>query len=579
LRLRADSATAYRFSAVATLAAAVAGITMLAGLVRLRLFDGSTRSLISIDAIQDAAVLEWLNVVLALVVTLLVMAAASALVALFAHATTRRYEVALRAVVGATRKRITREQLRKAAANVAITLAVGVPLGLSAAWLANRTWPAVSTGPRPVEWIALSVAFTAVLAVLVAWSAAARMARAGWLGDVLAPEARTNPGYGAEDLRTALLHLQFAFTFALLVTALLVWQQARATSDRVEANGPVRYVSRVAMSEHATARQRRELHQQLEKAGYRVASPGVLIGVGATDRIVSNCGRCGFANMLLPMFPLRTQRHVVGTGFFAGTGLPLRYGREFEATDAAARNVVVNDTFANLAFQGQHAIGKTILVGGLRGTWYTVIGVVKDLPISGLISFKPDERSIVKSNVPGREPAIYFYRVQDPPSVVDVIGDAPVQPTIADLSSTPVQTLANLQAQAHAPANWFARVLSALAAAAVIIAVLSLGALTLLNVRQRELEIAAHRAVGARRRDILIMIVKASLLTGGRGTVAGIILSVALARAIQMVLPEMKIFDAGAIAITAALLACAAIVAAILPAHAAARVMPARIHA
>ncbi len=598
MRLRTDSATGYRVAAIATLAFAVAGITMLAGILQLNLASARTTPLIGVDPIpapswpqqwlgamrsaqtlQNAAVVEWLNVVLATLLTILILAAVSALIALFAHATARRYEVALRAVVGATRRRITVEHLRKGVANAAIALVIGVPIGLSAAVVANRSWPADSLGVHPVAWLFVSVCFAAGIAAFVARAAAGRMSKAGWLGDVLAPEARTNPGYGAEDLRGLLLNLQFAFTFALLAAALLVWQHAESVQPAGVSSDRSQYVTRVMLDEHTMPEQRRGIIGALQQAGMPAASPGALIGVGHSDQVVSNCGRCSVANMMLPMFPVRTQQHVVGTGFFEAAGFPLRYGREFDASDATARHVVVNDTFADLAFQGQHAIGKTIQVGGLRGEWYTVIGVVRDIPIAGLVSFEPDDNSLVTSRIPGHEPAIYFQAEHSPPAVFDVVGDEPVTLQIAGLTIGAVTTMREVQAAARAPAVWFAGVLSALGGTAAIIAVLSLGALTLLNVRQRELEIAARRSVGARRRDIARMVLANSAITAARGTFFGVVLSLAIARAIQMVLPQMRIFDPLVIAVTATLLLLASVIAAIIPARAAVRIMPAQIHA
>ena len=185
----------------------------------------------------------------------------------------------------------------------------------------------------------------------------------------------------------------------------------------------------------------------------------------------------------------------------------------------------------------------------------------------------------MQSPIPGREAAIYFYAGERPPAVVDVLSDAPVQVQLAGLTMASSQTLAAVQSHARAPAGWFAGVLTALAIAATIIAVLSLGALTLLNVRQKELEIAARRAVGARRRDIIRMVVISGIVTAARGTVAGVVLSVAVARAIQLVLPGMRIFDPAIVLLTAALLVLASLVAAITPARAAGRIMPAQIHA
>ena len=598
MKLGADSASGYRFAAIATLASAVAGITMLGGIVQLQATRLTARPLIAVEGLpgggwaqhwlhsartaqqqQNAALVEWLNVVLVLALTIVIMAAASALIAHFAHATARRYEIALRAVVGATRSHIRGEQLRKAAINAAIALAAGVSVGLLGAVAANQAWPHEKLDIVAGEWVFVACLSVAAVAALVARTAAARMSKAGWLGDALAPEARTNPGYGAEDLRGALLHLQFAVTFALLASALLVGQHARQHKGVFGAGSADRYVTRIAMAEHAGPQQRKQLQRTLQDHGHAIASPGAVIGVGPSDHILSNCGPCTMAMMHTPMFAMRTQQHVVSPGFFEAVGAHIKYGREFERDDASAHYVLVNDTFARLAFQGQHPIGKSILVGGLRGVWYTVVGVVHDLPIAGVISFQPDAKTLVTSQIPGREAAIYFHAAERPPAVFDVVSNAPVGLRFAGVLPAPSRPLREVRVSARAPAAWFAGILSALAITAAIIAVLSLAALTLLSVRQRELEIAARRSVGARRRDITGMVVGNIVMTAARGAFIGVLLSVAVARALQMVLPQMRLFDVGITLITTVLLALAALIAALLPARAAARVMPAQIHA
>lgn len=585
--LKADSASAYRAAAVATLSAAVAGITLLSGLLQLRLAGLHVRPLIAIEMLpsgrwsnswlpsarsaaelQSAALTEWLRLVVVLLLIILIISAISALIALFAHATARRYEIALSAVVGATRAQLTRLQLRNAAVNAAWACSAGISIGLLAAYSANRAWPHVSEDIEPLAWIVISAVFACALAAFVGRAIAARMAHPGWMGDVLAPEARTNPGYGAEDLRNVLLHLQFAFAFALLAVALLIRQDARPLRATNTEDRQV-YVARVALPEHASSAQRRAWQQRLEAQRYAIASPGVLIGVGESDHVLAKCGPCSFANMALPFFALRTQQHVVSAGFFARTGFPLTQGREFEAKDASARHVVVNDTFANLAFQGQPAVGKTIQVGGLAGDWYTVVGVIADIPISGLLSFAPDTRTLVRSRVPGREPAIYFNSKEKPPAVFDVVGMT---------GGAGARPLRDVIASARAPGQWFGQVLGALSAVAALIAMLSLAAITLLNVRQRQGEIAARRAVGARRRDILALVMKSTLGTIARGTVIGIILSLATARVIQMMLPGLSLFDGKALLLAALLLAAVSLVAAIIPARSAAQIEPARIH-
>jgi putative ABC transport system permease protein len=281
--------------------------------------------------------------------------------------------------------------------------------------------------------------------------------------------------------------------------------------------------------------------------------------------------------MRLPMFPLRTQQHVVGENFFRVAGVPLMAGREFTTSDAAGKNIVVNDTFAGLAFRGQDPIGRRIQVGGLKGTWYTVIGVVQDIPITGLMTFRADNYTLVKSNRLGHEPAIYFHAAERPPAIFDVVTPRPVQLQMAGVITT-ARPRSDVIDDARAPARWFGWMLGALAAAAAIIAVLSLASMTLLNVKQHEIEIAARRAVGARRRDIVWMVVGANAQVAGRGVVVGVILSVAIARAIQMVWPEMRIFDWGTFAAATVMVTAVSLLAAAIPARAAAGVPPARVH-
>src|SRR5688572_21324449 len=160
MRLQRDSASGYRFAAIATLSAAAAGITLLSGFVQLRMLRPGAAPLITVKPIPDPtwentwlgaaqtartlqteAVAEWLQMVVVLLLTILLLAGISALIALFAHATARRYEVALSAVVGASRRELTALHMRKAGVNVIVALVTGMAIGLPGAYIANRTWP------------------------------------------------------------------------------------------------------------------------------------------------------------------------------------------------------------------------------------------------------------------------------------------------------------------------------------------------------------------------------------------------------------------------------------------------------
>src|SRR5688500_12263212 len=189
VRLKSDSASGYRFIAIATLSAAAAGITFLAGLVDVQLnplialrplpdADWSqvwSPNAISATHVQAAAIDEWMRAVLGLLAVILIIAGANALVSLFAHASTRRYEVALAAVVGASRRQLARDQLKHAALNAGAALGLGVSAGLAAGWVGQLLWPHIPRGLAAAAWIAASVLFCATLTGLVVYQVTARM--------------------------------------------------------------------------------------------------------------------------------------------------------------------------------------------------------------------------------------------------------------------------------------------------------------------------------------------------------------------------------------------------------------------
>ncbi len=76
---------------------------------------------------------------------------------------------------------------------------------------------------------------------------------------------------------------------------------------------------------------------------------------------------------------------------FSGTGIGLRQGRLFDASDVAGGGLVavVNQTLANHYFAGESILGK--LVDGVGSPWKEVVGVVADTRNDGLTSLTRPE--------------------------------------------------------------------------------------------------------------------------------------------------------------------------------------------
>ncbi len=79
----------------------------------------------------------------------------------------------------------------------------------------------------------------------------------------------------------------------------------------------------------------------------------------------------------------------VSRDYFTTVGARLREGRLFRAFDQKSDSpvAIVNEPFANLNFTGRSPLGRRFQFGsfGEKGHWYTIVGVVKQIPESGVL--------------------------------------------------------------------------------------------------------------------------------------------------------------------------------------------------
>jgi hypothetical protein len=521
---------------------------------------------------QQAAADQWLHVILVFGALTVAIACGNALVGLWSHGNERRYETAVRAIVGAAPRQLRRSLLRNALLNAVLGTLVGVPAGAIAALTLRRMWEANAAVPMTLSsWALLAVSLCVTVAALAAHITSARIKRPGWLGDALAPDARTVPGWGAEDLRELLAAAQLACAVALTTVSLLVWgtQNTQKRTERTLSYSV--HVARVSLPESTSPRERRHAYAALlasvsASSGVEaesIASPGALLGLGKIDKVIAECGRCARAGMLMPIFPLETQHHVVSAGFFKTAGITVTRGREFDTDGPDQHNVIVNDTFARLAFQQQDPVGKRIMVGGFKGDWYRVIGTVADIPTAGLQFLEPDPGALAAPTEPGRAPAIYFSNATYAPATFDVVVRTNGE-RIA-LAGFDFQPLARVLERARTPQKSFARVLTLLGVLLCGAAAIGTFTTTLLNVKARREEIALRRALGARRRDMWRLVYASLARTAARAAIAGVIISAALARVLELFVPGLPTIDLrSAVAVCAAFVGIA-LLAALLP--------------
>ena len=111
-----------------------------------------------------------------------------------------------------------------------------------------------------------------------------------------------------------------------------------------------------------------------------IASAGALLGLGANGIMMAQCGRCIIGLIPTPFLNAVADHHAVGPGFFGLVGYEIVSGREFAPTDVLGsdRVAIVNRSFANSYFERGDPLGRGIQIGGPRGDWFDVIGVVEE---------------------------------------------------------------------------------------------------------------------------------------------------------------------------------------------------------
>jgi predicted permease len=259
-------------------------------------------------------------------------------------------------------------------------------------------------------------------------------------------------------------------------------------------------------------------------------------------------------------------------GFFSTLGIPLLSGREFTDRDVAGapKVVVVNESFVRRFFPRENPIGRRIGFGSPPEM--EIVGVVKDFKGGSLKD--------------GSKPAAYTPALQNPaPSAVTFYAAGHGDPmsiagaarqVVAQLdSSLPLYDVKSVEAQigeTHFAERMFAILSVAFGAIATLLAAVGIFGVTSYAVTRRTREIGIRVALGARRNDVLRMVIREMVVIVAAGALAGILLALASGRLVESQLFGLRSSDPAVIAAAVLVVAVAALAAAYIPCRRAARV-------
>lgn len=471
----------------------------------------------------------------------------------FARGIARRPGIAMRTALGARRWRIIRQLLTEN-----ILLGVGGAVGgLVFAGLYLHII-LITMPPNVARWLpgwsntslnGRALAFTALLAVaagvLSGFSPALEALRVN-LVDQLKSGSRRSTGSGrTHRLRSIFAVTQIAFAVALVIGAALMSKGMDALLHSADVYNPgkvLRFAVTLPQARYDTPE---------KKAAFYAASldklrtlPGVTSAEVTNALPYSDMGwvrDCAIENH--PLVPGRFQSALqigVSEGYFSAFHIPIVSGRGFSKSDAlrSLPVAVVSRKFVNQYFPGENPVGHRIRMGAGTGDhepWVTIVGVAEETSYSLW-----DDRL---------NPAVYLDAAQLAPGSENYVLRTRGNPTalasaarkvMAGLDpALPLDALETWQELLHEQLTGLthaAAMLAVDAMVALLLAAIGIFGVMANQVGERTREIGVRLAMGARREDVLGMILRRASWLTGSGVVIGLVMAFALAHGVASLL-------------------------------------------
>ena len=261
----------------------------------------------------------------------------------------------------------------------------------------------------------------------------------------------------------------------------------------------------------------------------------------------------------------------VNTNYFKALGIPFLRGRNFTEQEVreGARVVIISDLLARQVFPNEEPLGKRLIMA-MGNTAFEIIGIVGDIRHRAL-----ESNPAAAMYMPAYEGSMnVVIRSQgDPASLAaavrkEVLQIDPNQP-VAD-----VRTMEQWLDRAVAGPRYRTTLLGLFALVALALASTGIYGVMSYSVSQRTHEIGVRMALGARRNDVLRLVVRQGMTLVIIGVAIGLAGAFALTRLMASLLFGVTAKDPFTFVVVSALLAVVAFVACYMPARRATKVDP-----
>ena len=506
---------------------------------------------------------------------------------LLARAVARERDLAIRASLGAGRRRLVSQVMGETIALGAL----GSVAGMGLAWALLRVFVSLAPPNFPriaaisldlrMLWFSLLVAVAAGL--IAGLAPALHLLRSDLNAVIRSGDSRGATARRARSASRLLVVSEVALALALVTTASLMVksllrlqaQDLGITREPVLTFG-VGLPPFVADGGPAVVRFQSEFLQRVR------AIPGVTHASAISMLPIATTGNNGTVRREDQVeerdgVPV-TEFRIVMDGYFEAMGVKLLAGRTISDRDreGSIAVAVVNETLASRLWPDRNlasVIGQRLRIGPLTGPANEVVGVVASVRSRRPDALPDPEVYVSFQQVPSPAMSYVVRASSDPSALTGQIRAALGQmtPHVALAAARTFDDVVTTATRTSGLLSWLSVIFGALAAALAIIGIYSVMSYT---VAQRTRELAIRSAIGASRSMLLGVVIREGLTLSIAGIVAGVVLALAASGVLGALLYDVRATDPVVFALSAVGLATVALVGYFIPALRAARVEP-----
>jgi putative ABC transport system permease protein len=503
------------------------------------------------------------------VAVVLLIACANIASLMLARAASREREIAVRASLGAGRRRIMRQLLTESALLALIGGALGIVFAYGGLHLLRAAFPpGGGYGEIPhsewlrIDWTVLgfTAAISLITGLLFGLAPAIQISRSELYESLKEGSRGSTAGRRSQLTRSSLVVSEVAFSLLLLVGAgLLLRSFYRLMSDDLGFNPDHVLTAQVWLPEsrYPSGTPVINFYQQtIDRLG---AIPGVASASAVDFLPLSGWGDfCNFDIVGRPVAPAdqpdTAQYRVADWRYLRTMGIHIKQGRDFTSADGPDSQgvVILSESLVRRYWPNENPIGKQLRLKFpaaknawqplARDSWLTIVGVVGDVRELEWTEDKGGKLYLPYSQNSSRIMRLVVRSGIDPAQLTSAMRQA-VESVDSSQPITEIRTMDGMLSAALSQRRLNMSLLVIFAAIATILAAIGIYGLMAYAVTMRVHEIGIRMALGAEPGDVLKMVVSDGMKLAALGLVIGIVGAAFLTRYLESQLYGIKTSD------------------------------------